>query len=132
MTIGAASGRRVPLVVFPSVRPKRARAAKSAFGVNFPDDALVGPAPARRRHPLPTRRPSPIHPRACVGDVQQRRALLADRLRLRKAEARLNALPQFVTEIDGLDIISFTFARSMKTRCRSSSRTGGPARSSSS
>jgi hypothetical protein len=31
------------------------------------------------------------------------RAPLADRLRLRKIEARLNALPQFITEIDGLD-----------------------------
>jgi hypothetical protein len=50
----------------------------------------------------------------------------------RKVEARLNALPQFMTEIDGLDIHSSTCARSMKMRCRSSSRTDGPARSSSS
>ncbi len=49
----------------------------------------------------------------------------------RKVEAKLNALPQFITEIDGLDS-HFTFARSMKMRCRSSSRTDGPARSSSS
>jgi Epoxide hydrolase N terminus len=50
----------------------------------------------------------------------------------RKCEAKLNALPQFITEIDGLDIHSFTFVLNMKMRCRSSSRTDGPARSSSS
>jgi len=44
----------------------------------------------------------------------------------RKCEAKLNALPQFITEIDGLDIHSFTFVRNMKMRCRSSSRTDGP------
>jgi hypothetical protein len=49
----------------------------------------------------------------------------------RRCEAALNALPQFITEIDGLDI-HFTFGRNMKTRCRSSSITDGPARSSSS
>jgi hypothetical protein len=50
----------------------------------------------------------------------------------RKCEAQLNALPQFMTEIDGLNIHSSTFARSTRTRCRSSSTTDGPARSSSS
>ena len=50
----------------------------------------------------------------------------------RKVEARLNALPQFMTEIDGVDI-HFIHVRSMpRMRCRSSSRTGGQARSSSS
>src|SRR5256885_14476184 len=39
----------------------------------------------------------------------------------RKCEARLNAVPNFITEIDGLDIISFMSARNMKMRCRSSS-----------
>jgi hypothetical protein len=46
----------------------------------------------------------------------------------RKVEARLNALPQFVTEIDGLEFISFTFAPSFQMRCRSSLRMDGPAR----
>ncbi len=50
----------------------------------------------------------------------------------RKCEAKLNALPQCITEIDGSTFISFTFAPNMKMRCRLSSRTGGPARSSSS
>jgi hypothetical protein len=45
----------------------------------------------------------------------------------RKVEARLNASPQFITEIDGLDI-HFIYARSKKrTRCRLSSRTAGRA-----
>jgi len=30
---------------------------------------------------------------------------------------RADALPNFITEIDGLDIISFTFGRNMKMRC---------------
>jgi Epoxide hydrolase N terminus len=50
----------------------------------------------------------------------------------RKCEATLNALPQFMTVIDGLDI-HFIHVRSQhETRCLSSSRTGGRARSSSS
>jgi hypothetical protein len=50
----------------------------------------------------------------------------------RKVEAKLNALPQFITTIDGLDI-HFIHVRSKKRmRCRSSSRMGGPGRSSSS
>ena len=35
----------------------------------------------------------------------------------RKCEAKLNALPQFITEIDGLDI-HFIHVRNMKMRCR--------------
>jgi hypothetical protein len=41
----------------------------------------------------------------------------------RKVESRLNALPNFVTEIDGLDIV-----RNTRTRCRSSSRPAGRVR----
>jgi hypothetical protein len=50
----------------------------------------------------------------------------------RKVEARLNAHPQFMTRSMGWTFISFTFVRNMTMRCRSSSRTDGPARSSSS
>jgi epoxide hydrolase-like protein len=46
----------------------------------------------------------------------------------RKCEARLNAVPQFITEIDGLDIHLSTLTPSTRTRCRSSSATDGPAR----
>ena len=50
----------------------------------------------------------------------------------RKVEARLNALPNFVTEIDGLDIHFIHVRSKHRTRCRSSSRTAGRGRSSSS
>jgi hypothetical protein len=50
----------------------------------------------------------------------------------RKFEERFAALPHFITEIDGVDTTSFTFAPGTRTRCRSSSRTGGRARRSSS
>jgi hypothetical protein len=36
----------------------------------------------------------------------------------RTAEAKLNALPQFKTEIDGLDIHFIHVSRSTRTRCR--------------
>src|SRR4051794_32351044 len=50
----------------------------------------------------------------------------------RKCEARLKALPHFITEIDGLDI-HFIHVRSQhEDAFRSSSPTDGPARSSSS
>ena len=38
----------------------------------------------------------------------------------RKCEARLNALPQFTTEIDGVEITSSTSPRGTRTRCRCS------------
>ena len=51
----------------------------------------------------------------------------------RACEASLNALPQFISEIEtGSTSTSSTSARSTKTRCRSSSTTAGRARSSSS
>jgi hypothetical protein len=36
----------------------------------------------------------------------------------RRCAARLNALPQFTTEIDGVEIHSSTSDRGMRTRCR--------------
>jgi Epoxide hydrolase N terminus len=47
----------------------------------------------------------------------------------RKVEKKLNAVPQFSTTIDGLEI-HFIHVKSRRTRCRSSSRTAGPGRSS--
>ena len=46
----------------------------------------------------------------------------------RRMEARLNALPQFVATIDGVDIhfIHVRSALDIQARCRLSSRTGGP------
>ncbi len=46
----------------------------------------------------------------------------------RKCEARLKALPHFVTTIDGLDIHFIHVRRSTRMHCRSSSPTDGPAR----
>lgn len=50
----------------------------------------------------------------------------------RKCEARLRALPQLLTEIDGLDIHFIHVRSKHEDALRSSSRTGGQARSSSS
>ena len=36
----------------------------------------------------------------------------------RKCEARLNALPQFTTQIDGVDIHFIHVSRRTRTRCR--------------
>ena len=36
----------------------------------------------------------------------------------RRCETRLNALPQFTTEIDGVESTSSTSGRGMRTRCR--------------
>ena len=36
----------------------------------------------------------------------------------RRCEARLNALPQFTTEIDGVEIHFIHVSRGMRTRCR--------------
>ena len=50
----------------------------------------------------------------------------------RKVEARLNAVPNFITEIDGLDIHFIHVRSKHEMPCRSSSRTAGRAPSSSS
>ena len=50
----------------------------------------------------------------------------------RKVEARLNALPNFITGSTVSTFTSFTFVRNIRARCLSSSRTAGPGRSSSS
>jgi hypothetical protein len=49
----------------------------------------------------------------------------------RKCEARFNSFPNFLTEIDGLDITSFMSAPSTRTPFHSSSVMAGPAPSSS-
>ena len=75
------------------------------FHVEIPDDADRRPAPAHRGDALAEqgacRRPLAGRP---AGDDSGARPLLDDRLRLARVEARLNALPQFTTEIDGVDI----------------------------
>jgi pimeloyl-ACP methyl ester carboxylesterase len=106
MTIGAASGAAGAFGLFPE-RPAEAGEGREIrpFGVNFPDDALVD----LRRRIAATRWPD----KETVADpsqgvqlatVQQLARYWQADYDWRKAEARLNALPQFITEIDGLDI----------------------------
>ena len=106
MTIGAASGAAGAFGLFPE-RPAKAGEGREIrpIGVNFPDDALVD----LRRRVAATRWPD----KETVADpsqgvqlatVQQLARYWQTDYDWRKAEVRLNALPQFVTEIDGLDI----------------------------
>ena len=77
------------------IRPFHRDSRREARRAATPDrgDALAQQG-ARRR---------PLAGRAAGNDAGAR-PLLDDRLRLARIEARLNALPQFTTEIDGVDI----------------------------
>ena len=103
------------------------------FRVDFPDEEIA----ELRRRIAATRWPD----QETVTDDSQgvRLALMQDLARYwatkhdwRTCQARLNDLPNFLTEIDGLDI-HFIHVRSQHTGALPlSSRTAGPARSSSS
>jgi pimeloyl-ACP methyl ester carboxylesterase len=85
--------------------PPGAPDAVRPFRVSFPEKALVD----LRRRILATRWPTPeIVPDASQGvrlaTMQQLAHDWATRHDWRKVEARLNALPQFMTTIDGVDI----------------------------
>src|SRR4030081_2968706 len=106
MTIGAASGGAGAFGLFPE-RPAEAGEGREIrpFRVNFPDDALVD----LRRRIAATRWPD----KETVADpsqgvqlatVQQLARYWQTDYDWRKAEAKLNGLPNFITEIDGLDI----------------------------
>ena len=106
----APSARRVTEVGSDAIRP---------FRVHFPDEALAD----LKRRIAATRWPE----RETVTDqsqgvqlatVQKLARYWQNEYDWRKCEAKLNALPQFITKIDGLDIhfISFTCARSMRIR----------------
>src|SRR3982075_3899894 len=106
MTIGAASGAAGAFGLV-TERPAEAGEGREIrpFRVNFPDDALVD----LRRRIAATRWPD----KETVADpsqgvqlatIQQLARYWQTDYDWRKAEARLNALPQFITEIDGLDI----------------------------
>ena len=91
-----------------SVADRRLSGRHRDPAVHDPGDFRGGPrcaAGAHRGHPLARagdrRRSFPGRP---VGDDQGAGALLGEDYDWRGCEARLNALPQFVTEIDGLDI----------------------------
>ena len=76
------------------------------FQVNVPEADLDRHAPAHHRHALARRRRrSPTRRRACRSSHSRTLAhYWATDYDWRKCEAKLNALPQFITEIDGLDI----------------------------
>ena len=103
------------------------------FRVNFPDSEL---AELRRRINAtrwPDARPSQTIARRAARDDSGARALLGDGIRLAqgRSEAERPAAISSPRSM-GSTFTSFTFVRNMKMRCRSSSRTAGPARSSSS
>ena len=85
-------------------------------------------AAASRRHSGPTRRRSRISRKACqLATMQELARYWATDYDWRKAEAKLNALPQFMTNIDGLDI-HFIHVRSQhRTRMPLIINHGGPA-----
>jgi hypothetical protein len=90
------------------------------FRINVPEEELVD----IRRRILATRWPEG----ETVADqsqgvqlvmIQELARYWATDYDWRKCKAKLNTLPQFITEIDGLDIHFITFVRNMKMRCRS-------------
>jgi Epoxide hydrolase N terminus len=108
-------------------------AAIKPFRVHFPDEALA----ELKRRIAATRWPD----REIVTDqsqgvqlatIQKLARYWATDYNWRTVEAKLNALPAFTTRLMASTFTSFTCVRSFRTRCRSSSRTDGQARSSSS
>jgi pimeloyl-ACP methyl ester carboxylesterase len=105
ITAAAAVGTVGAIGVAASQPAQAAEGSIRPFRVDFPDEALAD----LRRRVSATRWPA----RELVNDPSQgvQLATMQKLARLwttshdwRKAEARLNALPQFITEIDGLDI----------------------------
>ena len=104
------------------------------FRINVPEEELVD----LRRRVAATRWPD----RETVTDdsqgvplatMQELARYWATDYDWRKVEAKLNALPQFIDrDRRAWTFTSSTFVQNMKMPCRSSSRTAGPARSSSS
>src|SRR5436305_8342046 len=97
------------------------------FRINVPEEALVD----LRRRISATKWPE----RETVNDPSQGVQLKtagklarywATEYDWRKIEAKLNALPQFITEIDGLDIHFITIARNQRTHCPLSSTKAWP------
>ena len=115
-----------PTATTPAARSRRARRPRTAairpFQVEFPDEAVDD----LRRRVAATRWPeketveddSQGVPLAMMQDLARH---WATRLRLAGCEAALNALPNFVTEIDGLDI-HFIHVRSQHERCLAAHR----------
>ncbi len=87
-------------------------AAVRPFRVNVPDEALADLRQRLAQTRLPDKETVADQSQGVpLKTVQQLLRYWQDDYDWRKAEARLNALPQFITEIDGLDI-NFIHARS--------------------
>jgi len=108
------------------------RAAIRPFHINFPESELTDCASVLTRRAGPTGKRSQCHAGVQLATTQALAAYWANEYDWRKIEAKLNSLPNFITEIDGLDIHFIMCAPNTRTHCLSSSLTGGPVRSSSS
>ena len=91
------------------------------FQLDIPEEALED----LRRRIQATRLPSKelVEDRSQgvqLGTIQELATYWATEYDWRKAEARLNALPQFMTELMGWTSTSSTCALRTRTRCRSS------------
>src|SRR5260370_26736218 len=99
-------------------QPTMTRPAVRPFRINMPDEAL---ADLRRRIAAtrwPDRETVPDRSQgAQLAKVQELVRYWGRDYDWRKAEAKLNALPQFITEIDGLDI-HFIRAHATRMPCR--------------
>ena len=92
------------------------------FRVHIPGKGTLGSPPARRGDPLARegdrrRRSQGVQ----LATMQKLARYWATDYDWRKVEARLNALPQFITEIDGLDI-HFIHVRSKHRECAADHR----------
>ena len=74
------------------------------FPINIPEADLADSADASRRHGGPNGKRSRITQGVQLATMQKLAHYWATDYDWRKCEARLNALPHFITEIDGLDI----------------------------
>ena len=75
------------------------------FHIDIPQEELAISADASRRRDGPSGKRSPTHRKACSSRrCRNSRDYWATEYDWRRCEAQLNALPQFITEIDGLDI----------------------------
>jgi len=122
----------------PSALPQQLAAATTA-----PDDSIVPsmsmcrsgscrPPPASGGHPWPERELVTDQSQGVKLATMQSLVRYWRRLRLAEDGGKADALRQFVTRSTGSTFISFTFARRMKMRCRSSVTHGWPGSSSSS
>ena len=88
--------------------PAMLRASESdairPFRSGIPQEALVDLRRGSRRPGGPTERPSRIGHRAYGSEFQEIVLYWGTDYDWRKAETKLNTLPQFMTSIDGLDI----------------------------